>query len=186
MTEVMLRDAATACGLNHVILRYFNVAGADPKQRTGQSTPNATHLIKVAVQTALNLRPQLEIFGSDYPTPDGTCVRDYIHVTDLARAHCTALDYLRRGGDSVTLDCGYGRGYSVLEVVEAVRRASGRDFPVHMVPRRAGDPAAVVAHSERFHELLPWSPEFDDLGTIVDHALAWERRLMAEGVMKPR
>jgi UDP-glucose 4-epimerase len=177
MTEVMLRDAGAAHRLGHVVLRYFNVAGADPQGRTGQSTPNATHLIKVAVQTALGMRGGLEVFGTDYPTPDGTCVRDYIHVTDLARAHGAALAYLRAGGADATLNCGYGRGYSVLEVVEAVRRAAGRDFPVRMAARRAGDPAAIVAKAERMRELFDWRPAWDNLDAIVVHALAWERRL---------
>ena len=138
MTEVMLRDTQAAHGLGHVILRYFNVAGADPKMRTGQSTPEATHLIKVAVQTALGMRKGLDVFGTDYPTQDGTCIRDYIHVTDLARAHRAALNYLRAGGDSATLNCGYGRGYSVLQVIEAVKRSIGHAFPVRMAPRRPG------------------------------------------------
>ncbi len=180
MTEVMLRDAAAAHGLSHVILRYFNVAGADPKMRTGQSTPDATHLIKVAVQAALGKRERLDVFGTDYPTPDGTCVRDYIHVSDLARAHVAALGHLRNGGDSVTLNCGYGLGYSVLEVIEAVKRAAGRDFPVRLSPRRAGDAMSIVASAERIRELLGWMPQFDDLDTIVSHALAWERRLLAQ------
>jgi UDP-glucose 4-epimerase len=179
MTEVMLRDTTAALGLGHVILRYFNVAGGDPKQRTGQSTPEATHLIKVAVQTALGLRDRLDVFGTDYATPDGTCIRDYIHVTDLARAHIAALDYLRRGGASTTLNCGYGRGYSVLDVIDAVRRAAGADLPVRMGPRRAGDPMSIVAAAGRIRGLLRWAPEFDDLDTIVGHALAWERRLHA-------
>ena len=179
MTEVMLRDTAAAHGLRHVILRYFNVAGADPKGRTGQSTPDATHLIKVAVQAALGLRERLDVFGTDYPTPDGTCIRDYIHVTDLARAHRAALGHLRNGGDSVTLNCGYGRGYSVLQVIDAVKRAVGRDLPVRLVERRAGDPAAIVAAADRIRALLHWAPELDNLDTIVGHALAWERRLMA-------
>ena len=148
MTEVMLRDAQAAHGLGHVILRYFNVAGADPKMRTGQSTPEATHLIKVAVQTALGMRKGLDVFGTDYATPDGTCIRDYIHVTDLARAHRAALNYLRAGGDSATLNCGYGRGYSVLQVVDAVKRAIGHEFPVRMAPRRPGDPMSIVAAAE--------------------------------------
>ncbi len=177
MTEVMLRDAGAAHGLGHVILRYFNVAGADPKGRTGQSTPDATHLIKVAVQAALGLRERLDVFGTDYPTPDGTCIRDYIHVTDLARAHRAALGHLRRGGDSMTLNCGYGRGYSVLEVIEAVKRAVGHDLPVRMAERRPGDPMSIVAAASRIRDLLGWTPEFDDLDTIVAHALAWERRL---------
>jgi UDP-glucose 4-epimerase len=180
MTEVMLRDCAVAYGLGHVILRYFNVAGADPKMRTGQSTPEATHLIKVAVQTALGMRQGLDVFGTDYPTPDGTCIRDYIHVTDLARAHRAALTYLRDGGANVTLNCGYGRGFSVLQVVDAVRRAAGHDFPVRMAQRRPGDAMSIVAAAERIRGLLNWKPELDDLDTIVAHALAWERRLLAQ------
>src|SRR5207344_1211728 len=139
MTEVMLRDASAAHGLKHVILRYFNVAGADPQLRSGQSTPDATHLIKVAVETALGLRPMMEVFGTDYETPDGTCIRDYIHVSDLVRAHSDALRHLRGGGASVTLNCGYGRGFSVLEVIETVKRVSGVDFKVASTGRRPGD-----------------------------------------------
>ena len=180
MTEVMLRDAAAAHGLGHVILRYFNVAGADPKMRTGQSTPEATHLIKVAVQTALGMRAGLDVYGTDYPTPDDTCIRDYIHVTDLARAHRAALTYLRAGGASATLNCGYGRGYSVLQVVDAVRRAIGHEFPVRKVQRRPGDPMSIVAAAGRIRELLNWAPELDNLDTIVAHAIAWERRLAAQ------
>src|SRR5205085_4645710 len=144
MTEMMLRDAGAAHGLAHVILRYFNVAGADPKQRTGQSTKGATHLIKVAVETALGLRPKMQVYGTDYPTPDGTCIRDYIHVCDLVRVHADALAYLRAGRESVTLNCGYGRGFSVLEVIENVKRISGVDFKVAFAGRRAGDPAQIV------------------------------------------
>src|SRR5262245_21008428 len=140
MTEIMLRDAGAAHGLAHVILRYFNVAGADPLLRTGQSTRGATHLIKVAVETALGFRPRIEVYGTDYPTPDVTCIRDYIHVGDLVRAHSDALAYLRRGGASVTLNCGYGRGFSVLEVIETVKKVSGADFLVELAPPRAGDP----------------------------------------------
>jgi UDP-glucose 4-epimerase len=180
MTEVMLRDAAAAHGLDHVILRYFNVAGADPQMRTGQSTPGATHLIKVAVQTALGLRDGMDVFGTDYPTPDGTCVRDYIHVADLARAHVAALNHLRAGGGNATLNCGYGRGYSVLEVIDAVRRAAGTDLAVRMAPRRPGDPMAIVAAATRIRETLEWEPRLDDLDTIVAHALLWERGLMAK------
>jgi UDP-glucose 4-epimerase len=176
----MLRDAGAAHGLNHVVLRYFNVAGADPKLRTGQSTIGATHVIKVAVETALGLRTGMNVFGNDYPTPDGTCIRDYIHVADLARAHTAALSYLREGGANATFNCGYGRGYSVLEVIEAVKRASGNDFPVTIVERRAGDPAAIVADSSRLQARLAWTPEFADLNTIVGHALAWERKLQAD------
>ncbi len=184
MTEVMLRDVAAAHGMGHVILRYFNVAGADPKMRTGQSTPAATHLIKVAVQAALGMRAGLDVFGTDYPTPDGTCVRDYIHVTDLARAHRAALIHLRSGGVNATLNCGYGRGYSVLEVIDAVRRGIGHDFPVRMAPRRPGDPMSIVAAAGRIRDMLRWTPELDDLDTIVAHAIEWERRL-ADGNASP-
>ncbi len=177
MTEIMLRDAAAAHGMDYIILRYFNVAGADPLMRTGQSTKGATHLIKVAVETALGKRPKLDVFGTDYPTPDGTCIRDYIHVADLVRAHLDALAYLQEGGRAVTLNCGYGHGFSVIEVVEAVKRVSGVDFRVDCVRARPGDPAQIVAKSERARHLLGWQPEFDDLATIVKHALAWERQL---------
>jgi UDP-glucose 4-epimerase len=175
MTEIMLRDAGAAHGLSHVILRYFNVAGADPRLRAGQSTKGATHLVKVAVETALGLRPMIEIFGTDYPTPDGTCVRDYIHVCDLIRAHAEALRYLRGGGASLTLNCGYGHGFSVREVIDTVKRVSGVDFKVKTSGRRPGDPAAIVADPARIRTRLGWEPQFDDLATIVDHALKWER-----------
>jgi UDP-glucose 4-epimerase len=177
MSEIMLHDAGKAHGLRFVILRYFNVAGADPKLRTGQATPAATHLIKVACETALGKRPKLDVFGTDYPTPDGTCVRDYIHVSDLARAHSAALAYLRRNGASATFNCGYGRGASVFEVIDAVRRAARRDFAVEIGGRRPGDPAALVANVDRIRSALDWRPQFQDLDTIVRHALAWERRL---------
>jgi UDP-glucose 4-epimerase len=177
MTEIMLRDAGTAHGITHVIFRYFNVAGADPQGRTGQSTNGATHLIKVAVQAALGQRPKLEVFGIDYPTPDGTCIRDYIHVSDLVRAHSDALRYLRSGAPSLTLNCGYGHGSSVLEVLETVKHVSGVDFKVVNAPRRAGDPAQIVAGSELVRTTLDWLPRFDDLSLIVAHALAWERQL---------
>jgi UDP-glucose 4-epimerase len=177
MTEWMLRDTAKAHALRYVALRYFNVAGADPKGRSGQSTAHATHLIKVASETALGQRPYLEVFGTDYPTEDGTCIRDYIHVTDLARAHLDALHYLRAGGTSEIFNCGYGRGFSVLAVIEAVKRVSQSDFPVRMGPRRAGDPAAIVAKAGRIGKLLGWKPRLDDLDTIVAHALSWEKRL---------
>jgi UDP-glucose 4-epimerase len=179
MTEIMLRDAGNAHGLSHLILRYFNVAGADPQCRTGQSTKAATHLIKVAVEAVLGLRAKLDVFGSDYPTPDGTCIRDYIHVSDLVRAHADALAYLRSGATSLTLNCGYGHGFSVLDVIDAVKRASGVDFKVDIAPRRAGDPARIVADSEQVRKKLGWRPRFDDLATIVAHALAWERKLAA-------
>jgi UDP-glucose 4-epimerase len=178
MTEIMLRDASSAHGLNHVILRYFNVAGADPKGRTGQSTNGATHLIKVAVETALGLRPKLDVFGTDYQTPDGTCIRDYIHVSDLVLAHRDALRHLRSSAQSQTLNCGYGHGFSVREVIEAVKRASGVDFKVENATRREGDPAQIVADATQIRNTLQWAPHFADLSTIVSHALAWERELM--------
>src|SRR5215470_9583170 len=167
MSEIMLRDAGIAHGLRHVILRYFNVAGADPLGRTGQSTKGATHLIKVAVETALGLRPKLQVFGTDYPTPDGTCIRDYIHVSDLIRAHCDALAYLRAGGASVTLNCGYGRGFSVIEVIDTVKRVSGVDFPVAIAARRPGDPARIVAACDEARAAIGFRPQLDDLSTIV-------------------
>lgn len=179
MAEIMLRDAARAHGLRYMILRYFNVAGADPKLRTGQSTRGATHLIKVAAETALGLRPKLEVYGTDYPTPDGTCIRDYIHVGDVAAAHSDALRYLRNGGESLTLNCGYGRGFSVLEVIDAVKHASGVDFRVEFAGRRLGDPARIVAAADRARALLGWQPQLGDLAMIVAHALAWERKRMA-------
>lgn len=181
MTEIMLRDAAAAHGLGHVVLRYFNVAGADPQQRTGQSTKGATHLIKVAVEAALGKRDRMDVFGTDYPTPDGTCVRDYIHVSDLVAAHAAALKHLRAGKPSQTFNCGYGHGYSVLEVLEAVKRVAGRDLPVTMAGRRAGDPASIVADCTRIRETLGWVPKYDNLDTIVEHALAWERKLADMG-----
>jgi UDP-glucose 4-epimerase len=177
MTEIMLRDAGAAHRLGYLILRYFNVAGADPALRTGQCTKGATHLIKVAVETALGKRPKMDVFGTDYPTPDGTCVRDYIHVADLVRAHSDALGYLRGGGAPVTLNCGYGHGFSVLEVIEAVKRAAGIDFRVERAGPRPGDPARIVAQSDRIRQMLGWRPRYDDLATIVAHALAWERKL---------
>lgn len=173
MSELMIRDVSAAYDHRHVILRYFNVAGADPAGRHGQSTPNASHLIKVAMETALGRRPFMSIFGSDYPTPDGTCVRDYVHVSDLARAHLLALDQLRMDGVSRTLNCGYGRGYSVRAVIEAVKGVAGTDFEVRQAPRRAGDPASVVASNDQLMS-LGWNPELDDLSVIVRHAFAWE------------
>jgi UDP-glucose 4-epimerase len=177
MTEMMLRDAGAAYGLRHVILRYFNVAGADPHMRTGLSTPGATHLIKVAVEAALGVRPHINVYGTDYATPDGTCIRDFIHVSDLARAHSAALDYLRNDGASITLNCGYGRGYSVREVIDAVRRVAGHDFPVNFAERRQGDIVISVAAADRIRSVLNWQPQLDDLDAIVKHALQWERRL---------
>jgi UDP-glucose 4-epimerase len=177
MSEIMLRDAGRAHGLGYVVLRYFNVAGADPDCRAGQSSKTSTHLIKVAVEAALGLRPKLEVYGDDYPTPDGSCIRDYIHVSDLARAHSDALRHLRSGLPSLTLNCGYGHGFSVLDVVETVKRVSGVDFKVETAPRREGDPARIVADSQQARATLGWQPRLDDLPTIVAHALAWERAL---------
>jgi UDP-glucose 4-epimerase len=181
MSEWMLEDAAKAHAMNYVALRYFNVAGADPQGRSGQSTPNATHLIKVACQASLGMRPRLDVFGTDYPTRDGSCIRDYIQVGDLADAHVLALDYLRKGGASAVLNCGYGRGYSVLEVIETVKRVSGVDFEARLCGRRPGDPAALVAQAGRIRETLGWTPRCDDLEQIVTQALAWERRLLEQG-----
>jgi UDP-glucose 4-epimerase len=179
MSETMLRDLGSATPMRHVILRYFNVAGCDPGGRIGQSTPNATLLIKVACEHAVGKRPQLGIFGTDYATPDGTGIRDYIHVEDLARAHLGALDHLRNDGESLTLNCGYGRGYSVREVIDAVARASGAKLDVVEYPRRAGDPPMLIARSDRLQQRLGWKPQHDDLDFIVRSALAWERRLAA-------
>jgi len=176
MSEWMLQDAHKAHGLRYAILRYFNVAGADPKGRSGQSTPQATHLIKVAAQAALGQRPHLDVFGTDYETPDGTCIRDYIQVNDLARAHLTALTSLREGGESAILNCGYGHGASVLEVTDMVKRVSGVDFEVRLSPRRPGDPARLVAKVDRIRN-LGWQPQHDDLAEIVEQALRWERAL---------
>ena len=177
MVEWMLEDASKAYDFRYVALRYFNVAGADPKGRLGQSTPNATHLIKRAVQTALGLHSKIEIFGQDYPTRDGTCLRDYIQVTDLIDAHLNALAYLRAGGQSVVCNCGYGHGETVKEVIEVVKRVSGIDFPLVLSPRRAGDPAAIVAKADRARTVLGWKPTRDNLNEIVRQALDWERRL---------
>lgn len=179
MSEWMLADTAFAFPLRYVALRYFNVAGADPQGRTGQSTAGATHLLKVACETALGKRPGMDVYGTDYPTPDGTCLRDYIHVSDLVAAHLDALRHLRAGGESGVFNCGYGRGYSVLELLEAVKRVSGVDFPVRFADRRPGDPMAVVAKADRIRATLGWTPKLDDLDTIVRTALDWERGLDA-------
>jgi UDP-glucose 4-epimerase len=175
MSEWMLRDLAAAGGPSYVALRYFNVAGSDPGGRIGQSTPNATLLIKVACEVACGKREALTIFGTDYDTPDGTGVRDYIHVEDLASAHLGALSWLRDGGDSQVMNCGYGHGYSVREVVQAVERATGRPLPVREADRRAGDPPTLIADARRIRELLGWTPALDDLDKIVATSLAWER-----------
>jgi UDP-glucose 4-epimerase len=181
-----LRDVAVAHGLGHVALRYFNVAGADPQMRTGLSTIGATHLIKVAVEAVLGRRPRIEIYGTDYPTPDGTCIRDFIHVSDLARAHLAALAYLRGGGGSTTLNCGYGHGYSVLELLNAVGRVAGRKPEVAVAARRDGDVVVSIAKTDRIRRTLDWAPELDDLDKIVGHALAWERHLMDQSERKSR
>jgi UDP-glucose 4-epimerase len=181
MVEWMLEDSARAYDFRYVALRYFNVAGADPKGRLGQSTPNATHLIKRGVQTALGRHASMDIFGEDYPTRDGTCVRDYIQVTDLIDAHLAALAYLRGGGEAIVCNCGYGHGATVKEVIDVVKRVSGVDFPVNVAGRRPGDPAAIVARADRVRELLGWKPQRDDLDAIVRQALEWERRLHNRG-----
>src|SRR4030088_2222001 len=180
MTEIMLHDVATAHGMNYVVLRYFNVAGADPLARIGLATVGATHLLKIAVEAATGQRAKIDVFGTDYPTPDGSCIRDFIHVSDLAQAHRAALSYLRAGGNSVTLNCGYGRGYSVLETIEAVRRVSGRHFAVQYAARRPGDIMTMIAETGRIGATLNWTPQYDDLETIAAHALAWEEKLFRE------
>jgi len=178
MSEAMLQDLSKACDMSHVILRYFNVAGSDPDGRIGQSTANATLLIKVAAEVALGKRDQLMVFGTDYDTPDGTGVRDYIHVTDLANAHLASLDYLRKGGDSTLMNCGYGHGFSVREVINAVERVHGEPLNVQEQPRRAGDPPKLIAAVDKIHATLDWKPELDDLDKIVETSLEWERQLM--------
>ncbi len=177
MSEWMLRDASAAHGFSYTALRYFNVAGADGKGRTGQSTAGATHLIKVACEAALGKRQSLSVFGTDYPTPDGTCLRDYIHVSDLVGAHRLALQRLRAGGGNLVANCGYGHGTSVLEVLDSVRRVSGHELPAVLASRRPGDAAAVVADASLARAELGWEPKLDDLDTIVESALAWENAL---------
>ncbi len=176
MTETMLADADQAYGLRSVVLRYFNVAGADPDLRTGQVSLVPTHLIKIASQVALGLRPQLKIFGSDYPTPDGTCVRDYVHVTDLVNAHYLALEYLRFGGRSRTYNCGYGRGYSVMDVVKTFSAVTGIPLPYHYDTRRPGDPPELVADSTALIRDLSWRPRHNTLEEIIETAFAWEKQ----------
>ena len=177
MTEWMLRDASAASDMKYIALRYFNVAGSDPEGRIGQRTPNATLLIKVASEVATGKRPHLSIFGTDFPTPDGTGVRDYIHVEDLADAHLSALDHLREGGPSNILNCGYGHGYSVRDVIKALERATGEKLPVIEEPRRPGDPPSLVANAGKIHSILRWKPVYDDLDKIVQDSLNWERKL---------
>lgn len=176
MTEWMLRDLGAATDLRYVILRYFNVAGSDPSGRIGQSTRNATLLIKVAAEAVVGKRTHVSVFGTDYPTPDGTGIRDYIHVTDLASAHLKALDYLQAGGDSTLLNCGYGHGYSVREVLDAVQRVAGRTLDIREVPRRPGDPPQLVARVDRIGQVLGWQPQHDDLDFIVRTSLEWEAK----------
>ncbi len=180
MSEWMLRDVSAASTLKHVALRYFNVAGSDSQGRVGQATPKATLLVKVACEHVVGKRPQVAIYGTDYATPDGTGVRDYIHVEDLATAHLDALDYLRNGGTSTVLNVGYGHGYSVREVLQSVERVSGKRLSIREEPRRPGDPPALVARAERIRRELGWKPRLDDLDTIVRTALAWEQRLLHE------
>jgi UDP-glucose 4-epimerase len=178
MSEMMLRDLGKATDMRHTILRYFNVAGSDPQGRIGQSTEKATLLIKVAAEVAVGKREQLYVFGTDYPTADGTGVRDYIHVDDLADAHVKALDYLRDGGESITLNCGYGHGYSVREVIDAVNRVNGAPIKVKEEARRAGDPPALIARADRIRRVLGWEPRYDDIDFIVKTSLDWERKLL--------
>ncbi|MCO4811092.1 MAG: UDP-glucose 4-epimerase GalE [Gammaproteobacteria bacterium] len=180
MTEWMLRDLSAAGGPGYVALRYFNVAGCEPSGTIGQSTPKATLLVKVACEAATGKRPGVAIYGTDYPTPDGTGLRDYIHVEDLATAHLNALTYLRNGGESTVLNCGYGHGYSVREVLAAVATANGEALNVNEEPRRAGDPPELVAVAERVREVLGWTPKFDDLDTIVRTSLEWERKIASQ------
>lgn len=177
MTEWMLRDTARAHEFHYAALRYFNVAGSDPRGRTGQSTRGATHLVKVAVEAALGKRSRIEVFGTDYPTHDGTCIRDFIHVSDLVAAHRLALAHLRVGGATLVANCGYGHGYSVLDLIEAVQRASGRSIEVHLGPRREGDMPCVIADPTLLKSTLSWVPRYDDLDAIAQTSLAWEKAL---------
>lgn len=174
MSEQMIRDLSFASSLKHVILRYFNVAGADLDSRIGQATPEATHLIKVACECVSGKRDGMKVFGTDYETRDGTCIRDYIHVDDLAKAHVMALEYMSKGGDSQILNCGYGRGFTVKEVIDVVKAQSGKEFAVEETERRAGDPDALMADNSRIKSVLGWAPDNDDLNVIVKSALDWE------------
>jgi len=177
MSEWMLRDVAAATSLRYVALRYFNVAGSDPQGRIGQSTRKATLLTKVACEAAVGKRPHVSIYGTDYDTPDGTGLRDYIHVDDLARAHLDAVDYLRAGGSSEVMNCGYGHGFSVRDVLRAVERVSGRPLVIREEARRAGDPPQLIADASKIRRVLGWTPRLDDLDQIVTHALRWEEKL---------
>ena len=179
MSEQMIADLSKATDLNHVILRYFNVAGSDPDGKIGQSTKKATLLIKVAAEVAVGKRDKLLIFGTDYPTPDGTGIRDYIHVSDLAAAHINALDYLQNGGESTTLNCGYGHGFSVRDVINAINKENGSPIYVEEMPRRAGDPAELISVADKIRSTIAWQPQYDDLNLIVKTSLAWEKKLLA-------
>ncbi len=181
MSEYMLQDLSNACDMRHVILRYFNVAGSDPDGQIGQCTKKATLLIKVAAECAVGKRDQVHIFGTDYPTADGTGERDYIHVTDLASAHTEALEYLRQGGESTLLNCGYGHGYSVRQVLDAVERINEKPLNIVEQERRAGDPPSLIAKVDKIHRTLAWTPKYDDLDEIVRTSLVWERKLLARG-----
>ncbi len=179
MSEQVLQDTASANpNFNFVILRYFNVAGSDVQNRIGQSFPNATHLIKVAAQTALEQRDQIFVFGTDYDTPDGTCIRDYIHVDDLASAHLKALKYLSQGKEGIILNCGYGHGFSVYEVINAIKKISGIDFSVKISPRRSGDPALLISDNTNIKKVLDWIPQYDDLNLICQTAFEWEKKIL--------
>lgn len=178
MSEHMIKDLSAACDMKHVILRYFNVAGCDPDGKIGQSTRNATLLIKVASEVAVGKRDALYVFGTDFPTEDGTGIRDYIHVTDLASAHLSALDYLRSGGESTLVNCGYGQGYSVKQVIDSVSKVNGKPLKVIEEPRRAGDPPALIAATGKIRETLDWTPQYNELDVIVETSLAWERVLL--------
>jgi UDP-glucose 4-epimerase len=178
MSEMMIRDVSSAHGLRHVILRYFNVAGADPEGRTGLSTRGATHVMKLACETAIGKRDHFDVYGTDYDTPDGSAIRDFIHVSDLATAHYDALNFMRNGGERFTGNVGYGQGHSVLDIINAVKRVSGNDFEVRHRPRRTGDIPAIVADSSHIQHRLAWSPTYTDLDQIVEHALSWEEKLL--------
>ena len=184
MTEWMLADLAAVAPLRYVVLRYFNVAGCDLEGRIGQDTPNATHLIKVACQAALGARPHLDVYGSDYPTKDGTCIRDYIHVEDLAAAHLAALEHLRAGQESLTVNCGYGHGFSVRDVIGVLSTVHGGALKVREAPRRPGDMAMIVADSRLARRRLNWKPAHDDLETIIASALAWERKRLLQPAVR--
>lgn len=182
MSEYMLEDLGKACDMRHVILRYFNVAGCDPDGQIGQSTEKATLLVKVAAEVAVGKRSEIYVFGTDYPTADGTGVRDYIHVSDLASAHIHALDYLRKGGESTRLNCGYGHGYSVRDVLDTVQKVNGGPINIVEKPRRAGDPPELIANVDKIHRTLDWKPQHDDLEQIVSTAIEWERKLLQKRV----